>query len=180
MNSKALNKIKYPDFFSQIPSIQLFDSLADFLGAFEDGVVEFNYIDAVKLAGHSCPTVAGAYLITYKALQTLYPDSLPLRGGIKISFRESITEGVTGVIANVVSQITGATEESGFKGLNGKFVRHSLLEFDADIRGVVRFTRVDNGKAVELIYNPVVPPDAMQMPLMQKILNDMATESEKK
>ncbi len=171
--------MNYPEFFDQIPRIRLFDPLADFLGAMENGIVEFSYLDVVKQAGHSCPTVAGAYLLTFKALKFLYQDSLALRGGIKIEMKESVNEGVTGVIANVISQITGATKESGFKGIKGKFVRHSLLEFDVDISGIVRFTRLDNGNAVELNYNPVVPPSALQQQLMQKLMENTASKIEK-
>lgn len=171
--------MKYPEFFDQIPSIQLTDSLADFLGAMENGIVEFTYLDAVKLAGHSCPTIVGAYMVTYKALETLYPDSVPQRGGIKVEIKDSLTNGVIGVIANVITQITGATKDSGFKGINGNFVRHSLLEFDADIRGQFRFTRLDTGKSVDLNYNPVVPPEASQQMLMQKLLTNTASEDEK-
>jgi len=32
------------------------DPLAELLGAAEGGIVEYRYADAVKLAGHSCPT----------------------------------------------------------------------------------------------------------------------------
>ena len=47
------------------------DRLAEFLGAADGGVIEYRYVDAVKLAGHSCPTVAGAYLLTSKVLSGL-------------------------------------------------------------------------------------------------------------
>lgn len=180
MKDKIAQLFKYPAFFNEIPKIQLADPLADFLGAFENGIVEFSYLDAVKLAGHSCPTIAGAYLLTFKALENLYPDSIPQRGGIKVEFQDSVIEGVTGVIANVMTQITGATKESGFKGINGKYVRHSLMEFEADISGFVRFTRVDNGKTVNLNYNPTVPPEESQQMLMRKILTNSASENEKK
>ena len=171
--------MNYPTFFDQIPSIQLADPLADFLGAMENGIVEFTYLDAVKLAGHSCPTIAGAYMVTYKALQALYPDSIAQRGGLKVELKDSLTNGVTGVMANVFTQITGATKESGFKGINGNFVRHSLLVFDADIRGQFRFTRLDTGKSVDVNYNPVVPPEASQQILMQKLLTNTASEEDK-
>jgi hypothetical protein len=171
--------MKYPEFFDQIPSILLSDPLADFLGAMEDGIVEFTYLDAVKLAGHSCPTIAGAYLATFKALEALYPDSIPQRGGVKVEIKDSLINGVTGVIANVITQITGATKESGFKGINGNFVRHSLLEFDVDIRGQLRFTRLDTGKSVDLNYNPVVPPEASQQELMQKLIINTASQNDK-
>jgi len=179
MNSRKHLEVKYPDFFNQVPSIQLYDPLADFLGAFENGIVEFSYIDAVKLAGHSCPTIAGAYMLTYKALNALYSDTIPLRGGVKIEFKESAIEGVIGVMANVMTQITGATKESGFKGINGNYVRHSLMEFEADIPGFVRFTRIDNGKSVNLNYNPTVPPEESQQMLMKKVVSKSATEAEK-
>ena len=56
----------YPAFFDQVPRIALRDPLSAFLGAFAGGVVEYSCVDAVKLTGHSCPTVAGAYLMTAK------------------------------------------------------------------------------------------------------------------
>ncbi len=169
----------YPEFFNRIPKIQLKDSLADFLGALENGIVEFSYLDVVKLAGHSCPTVAGAYLMTYKSLKKLYPETWPQRGEIKVEFRDAITEGVIGVISNVVTQITGATRESGFKGIGGDFVRHSLMDFDVPMEGMIRFTRVDNGASIEVDYNPIVPVDPRQSQLMQKIRVQQASEEEK-
>ena len=49
----------------------------------------------------------------------------------------------TGVSAQVLSNITGATSNTGFTGINGKFNRQGLLFFGADIQSNVRFTRVD-------------------------------------
>mgnify|MGYP003492414693 FL=1 len=43
------------------------DPLAELLGAAEGGRLEYTYADAVKLTGHSCPTVAGAWLATRQA-----------------------------------------------------------------------------------------------------------------
>jgi len=150
--------MKYPDFFNKVKTIKLKDNLSDFLGTFEDGVIEYNYTEIVKAAGHSCPTVAGAYMMCAKALEKLYPTSLPVRGEIKVEFKNPIDEGVTGVISNVISHITGATKETGFKGITGNFVRHSLLKYNCDIKGLVKFTRIDNNTTVEVIYNPIVPP----------------------
>ena len=45
-------------------SIAMHDPLAEFLGAAEGGRLDYSYADAVKLTGHSCPTVAGAYAAT--------------------------------------------------------------------------------------------------------------------
>ena len=171
--------MSYPKFYDEVETIKVKDQLSNVLGAFENGEYEFNYTDVVKSAGHSCPTVAGAYIITLEALKALYPNEKAVRGDIKVKFRESLTEGVAGVIGNVVSQITGATDKSGFKGLNGKFARHSLMDFDANIESSARFTRVDNGKSVDVFYNPssVMPNPAMQ-PLMQKMMQGKATPQE--
>lgn len=145
----------YPDFFDTIDIIKVKDPLSQVLGAFEMGEYEFSYLDVVKSAGHSCPTVAGAYIITLEALKALYPNQRAVRGNIKVEFEESLGEGVAGVISNVISQITGATDKSGFKGLQGQFARHSLMSFDKDISNAsARFTRLDNGKAISVTYNP--------------------------
>lgn len=169
-----------PEFFNQIPVIKLYDPLADFLGASENGLVEFSYFDVVKAAGHSCATVAGSYLMTYKALEKLFPDATPIRGSIKIEFKNSISEGVTGVISNVISQITGATKETGFKGINGKFVRHSLIDYNVPLKGLIRFTRVDTGEMVELDYNPAVVPAKEKLQfLMQQIMINQANSEDR-
>ena len=52
-----------PTFFGQGPTICLRDPLAAFLGAAEGGLMTYSYQDAVKLAGHSCPTVAGSFVV---------------------------------------------------------------------------------------------------------------------
>jgi len=44
----------YPTFFDAVPPIVIHDPLAEFLGAAEDELIEYRYVDAVKLAGHSC------------------------------------------------------------------------------------------------------------------------------
>ena len=40
--------MQYPKFFDAIEKITLKDDLSDFLGTFEDGIVEFSYLDVVK------------------------------------------------------------------------------------------------------------------------------------
>jgi len=167
--------MSHPSFFDEIEVIKVVDPLSNVLGAFEMGLYEFNYLDVVKSAGHSCPTVAGAYLITKEALKALYPDSPAMRGDIKVEFKEDLEDGVAGVIGNVVSQITGATDKSGFKGLAGKFARHSLMDFNAPISSSARFTSISTGKSVEVMYDPnsVMPSPEMQ-PLMQKMMSGQA------
>lgn len=101
----------YPAFFDEVPGITLYDPLAELLGAAEAGILRYGYFDAVRLAGHSCPTVASAYWSAYKALAFLYPDATPVRGDIRLEFSQDSTSGVTGVIANVVSMLTGAMSD---------------------------------------------------------------------
>src|SRR3989304_3265406 len=100
--------MSYPAFFNDVRKITLRDPLAEFLGAAEGGAIEYSYLDAVKLAGHSCPTVAGIYLMTLKALKHLYGGEIPERGAIRGAFRDDIASRVTGGRANVASLLTGA------------------------------------------------------------------------
>jgi hypothetical protein len=171
----------HPAFFENVPSIVMHDSLSQLLGASDDGLLTYRYLDAVRLAGHSCPTVAGAYLMTRRALQVLYPDAIPERGQIKVSFSSPQEEGVTGVIASVTGLITGAAGIGGFKGIGGQFSRKNLLHFDADIRGEARFERADTGAAVQLGMDmQVVPPKPPMMGLLQAILSGRATAEDRK
>ena len=173
--------MKYPAFFDKVQSIQLQDPLSNFLGAFEEGKMEISYIECVKLAGHSCPTVAGAYLMAIKGLEALYGKDLPQRGSVHVSMRDGETEGVTGVICNVISFIAGANGAGGFKGLNGNFSRNNLVSYNVPMEGEVKLTRIDTDESVTLSYNPsMIPADAMMQPLMGKCMQGLASEREKK
>jgi hypothetical protein len=173
--------MKYPEFFDKVESVKVVDPLSKVLGAFEDGVYEISFLEVVKAAGHSCPTVAGAYLCALEGLKALYPTTPAVRGEVKVKFNEPLEEGVTGVISNVITQITGATQKSGFKGLGGKFARHSLMEFSANINSSVRFTRVDSGKSVDVYYDSSsIGGNPNMQPLMQKMMGGMASADEAK
>ena len=113
--------MQYPLFFDEVDPILLYDPLRDFLGACEEGKIEMRYLDCVKQAGHSCPTVAGAYLMTMIGLKVLYGSELPHRGNIHVSMKGKRTEWTVGVTGNVISFIVGANGEEGFKGIQGKF-----------------------------------------------------------
>lgn len=173
--------MNYPEFFNTIETIKLQDPLSNLLGTFENGVVEFSYLDVVKNAGHSCPTVAGAYLLALEGIKALYENDSPIRGEIFVSFKEDSSQGVAGVIANVLSHITGATETLGFKGLNGNFARHDLMKFNDSINSSIKLQRLDTGKSVELVYNPSQIAQDEKIPqLMQKIMQNIATSEDKK
>ncbi|MBU3697299.1 hypothetical protein [Dechloromonas sp.] len=139
----------FPEFFSRIPAITLHDPLAELLGSAVDGRLEYRFEDAVRLTGHACPTVAGAWLTGCSALQALYPDTLPVRGQIDVAFGEGESQGVTGVIASVLGLLIGAAGRGGFAGLGGHFRRRDLLQFGVDGVAQVRFCRRDTGQTAD-------------------------------
>ncbi len=171
----------FPDFYAEVPALRLHDGLAQLLGASDDGVIEYHYADAVRLAGHSCPTVAGGWLSARAALRHLYPDSMPERGGMHVYLNDTEDAGVTGVIGQVLTLVTGAAAANGFKGLGGRHARNNLLHYGAgDVAGI-RFERADNGEAVEVeIDTGEVPADPMQRLLIQQILIGRAGDAEKR
>lgn len=171
--------MNYPAFFDAVPGISLYDPLAEFLGASDGGVLQYGYLDAVKLAGHSCPTVASAYWSTCKALAFLYPDTMPVRGDIRVEFSQESTSGVIGVIANVVTMLTGATFDTGFKGIGGHFDRRNKLFFAVDMPGEIRFTRLDNRQSVAVASNLQRVPASPRVPmLLASCINNVATPDE--
>jgi len=170
--------MKLPNYYKNIESIILFDELAKFLGVPEDGKYEISYEEIVKMAGHSCATVAGAYLMALEGLKVLYKNETPKRGEIKVELRDSAEEGSIGVSSAVFTNITGAAGSLGFAGINGKYTRRNLLSFNAKIDGFVRFKRLDTGKSVEVNYNPakIVHPGN----IMMSAIGPQATEETKR
>ena len=158
--------MEYQGFFDDIEVIVLKDELTKFLGVNKDGMIEITYLEIVKMAGHSCPTVGGAYLMALKGLKALYPGEIPQRGEIKVELRKSPTVDNAGVEGSVFSNITGATTDNGFGGLvAGKFSRRNLLFYNAPIDTDVRFTRLDTNKQIGINYYPgkVVDPGKILM-----------------
>lgn len=170
----------FPDFFAAAPRIRLRDPLADFLGASVDGVLEYAYADIVKLAGHSCPTVASAYLMARAALYALFPGTLAERGAVRVAMPEPADEGVSGVMGNVISFVTGAAGEGGFHGIGSRFDRRELLSYGAaDLAGGVRFTRIDTGAAVGVQARAErVPGDPRIRELIPRCMAGAATPEE--
>lgn len=144
-------------FYDEVEAIKLREPLAEFLGAIDEGdEFVFTYQDAVKLAGHSCPAVSGAYKITQKALKVLYKDRLPVRGEISVKVLGSVDNGANGPISQVIGLITGAAPQTGFAGLGERFGRKDKLIFDEknEEPNAFVFTRDDTKKAVKVTYHP--------------------------
>ena len=177
MNSNA----RFPDFFADAPRITVRDPLARFLGAAEDGVIEYSYADVVKLAGHSCPTVASAFLMARAGLAALYPGALPERGGVRVDMPEPADEGVSGVIGSVIGMITGAAGAGGFHGIGGRFDRRALLAFGLPELAGPRLSRIDTGAAVSVsVRMERVPGDPRMRGLLHQCMTGAATPEEER
>lgn len=165
----------FPAFFDQAPVLRLHDGLAQLLGATPDGVIEYRYADAVRLAGHSCPTVAGAWLCARAGLRALYGEALPERGGIAVALPEAEDAGVAGVIGQVLTLVTGAAGAGGFKGLGGQHARNGLLRYGEPGIDALRLRRLHTGDAVEVALDTtVVPGDPAQRELLQRVIRGAA------
>lgn len=173
---------EFPAFFDQAPVLRVHDALAQFLGAVAGGVITYRYVDAVRLAGHSCPTVAGAYLMVVKGLGHLYADGqLPERGGIEVMMAEGREDGATGVVAAVATLLTGAAPETGFAGIGPahRFGRRNLLRFDVPMQGVLALRRLDSGQAVQVALDASIAPFGDEMrALMPRAVAGAAHEQE--
>ena len=171
--------MKYLAFFDEVEKIILQDELAAFLGVNEDGIIEFGYPDIVKTAGHSCGTVAGAYLVAQYGLKALFGEEIPKRGEIKVELKKTPTENNAGVVACVLSNITGATSDYGFGGIpGGKFNRRGTLFYGVDIESDVRLTRVDTGESVGVNYRPKKLVDPMA--ILMSAIGENATDEDKR
>ncbi|MBF0272598.1 MAG: hypothetical protein HQL98_11115 [Magnetococcales bacterium] len=167
--------------FSDTPSITLRDPLAELLGAGDASFV-YTFNDAVRLAGHACPTVAGAFLLIRRALMVLYPDSLPERGDVAITVPGRVDEGVTGPITQIFTLVSGAAGPNGFKGLAGRYNRMNLLRFQerGDPSGPFRFLRMSTGAEVGLTYSPAaIVPAGRMGELMPLVLSERATPEQR-
>ena len=109
-----------------------------------------------------------------------------MRGQVRVTFKGGIGDKVNGPISQVVMLITGASGESGFKGLGGgRYNRHNLLSFDksqeADEDAVctVIFERMDTGKKIEISYsNYMLPANPKMGELMPLAVTGKGSDAE--
>lgn len=173
--------MSFPEFFAKVPSIRVHDGLSQVLGATSDGVMEYHYADAVRLAGHSCPTVASAWLTAVTGLKALYPEGIPERGGVEVMLPDAEDEGVTGVIGQVLTLVTGAAGANGFHGLGGNHVRQDLLRYSKPEAQGVRMRRKDTGETVDVLVDPSpVPGNPEMRQLIGKVVQGVASAEEGK
>jgi|GEM_PF-268783 len=135
------------------------DPLAEVLGMVPEGdPLTVTFAEVAKAAGHACPAVSGAYRATQIGLDALYPDALPVRSEIAVTVYGSPDEPGLGPMASVVTQITGAADETGFGGFGGYGGRTNLREFDPDTDTgpgrTFEFRRTDTDDAVRVTFDP--------------------------
>jgi len=166
--------------FPDSPAIRLHDPLGEMLGV-GDGLYTYRFDDAVKLAGHACPTVAGAFLMAGRAVALLYPETVPQRGDIRVTLPGPVGQGVNGPISQVLTLLTGAAADNGFHGLGGQHVRRGLMTFaddDGAGAGGVTFERLSTGARVTLRYDPSpIPPLPTMGDDLQAVLSGSADDA---
>lgn len=152
-NSDGTSRLRHVD----VEPITVRDPLAELLGMVpEDEPLVVTFADVAKAAGHACPAVAGAYRGTQLALDSLYPDTRPIRSKITVKIGSRPDAPGIGPMANVVRHITGAADETGFAGFGGYGGRENLLTFEDD-SGQGRsfsFSRDDTDETVRVSFEP--------------------------
>lgn len=179
------------DYIAQVPPIMVEEPYFGIFGQ-TDGAVPYYYEEAVKLAGHSCGATAGAWTITRKALEALYPDgATPVRGQIHVDAPGAEDEWFVGVFGEIITYITGAAPKTGFNGsdfaVNDLYVRQNKMVYDEAPTGEQPpmrewvFTRLDTGASVGVKFNlavitPIATPERVEMG--KKIALGQATPEE--
>jgi hypothetical protein len=179
------------DYITQIDPIMMMEPYFAIFGQ-TDGAVPYYYEEAVKLAGHSCGATAGAWTITRKALEALYPDGeIPVRGQIAVDAPGAEDEWFVGVFGEIITYITGAAPRTGFNGsdfaVNDLYVRQNKMVYDEAPTGEQPpmrewvFTRLDTGTSVGVKFNlavitPIATPERVAMG--QKLAQGQATAEE--
>lgn len=140
-------------------TVKIHEPFAEFLMASPpEFQFELSLLDAVRFAGHACPAMVGAFMMSKHAVEKLFPDTnVCERGDVAIELGAGPTDGATGPISNVFSFVFGAFEQSGFGGLGGeKFVRRNLLKYNSSNvpSGAFRFRRISTNQAIDVYYSP--------------------------
>lgn len=138
--------------------VSVFEPFSAFLqGSEEESQFQISLLDVVRFAGHACPSIVGAFLISQRAIKELFPvTETCVRGEIAIDIPTGPTQGATGPISNVFSFIFGAWSDTGFGGLQGQFARRGLIRYSVPgiPPGCFRFKNLKTGAQVDITYNP--------------------------
>lgn len=179
-------------YISEVPPIMMMEPYFEIFGQSQEPV-PYYYEEAVKLAGHSCGATTGAWTITRKALEALYPDGeIPVRGQIAVEAPGAEDEWFVGVFGEIITFITGAAPKTGFIGAefgqtDELFVRQNKMVYAEEPTGEQPpmrewiFIRLDTGKRVGVKFNlavitPLATPERQEMGI--KMAAGEATASE--
>ncbi|WP_434522085.1 hypothetical protein [Halorubrum sp. AS12] len=169
-----------------VEPIRVRDPVAETLAVLDPGdPFVVTYEDVVKAAGHSCPTASGAYRVAQLGLAALYPDELPIRSEIEVLAGGPRDDAAYGVMGRLISFVTGAAQEDGFRGLAGGYGdRRNTLTFDAfdpdSADPTFRFRRSDTGDAVEVTYHVGdVPDGGPAVNNLRRIVEGTASEADR-
>jgi hypothetical protein len=179
------------DYITQVPPILMMEPYFQIFGQ-APGPVPYYYEEAIKLAGHSCGATAGAWVITRKALEVLYPDGeIPVRGQIFVEAPGAEDEWFVGVFGEVITFITGAAPKTGFNGsdfaVNDVFIRQNKMVYSETPTNQLPpmrewvFTRLDTGAKVGVKFNLVIItplPTPARMAMGKKMALGEATPEE--
>src|SRR5690625_7731100 len=88
-------------------------------------------------------------------LEALYGDDMPQRGAVSVFMPSTESEGVTGVIAQVFTLVTGAAADNGLKGLAGQLRRAGILSYDQRALDGIRPLQNDSGRTDERGYDTI-------------------------
>lgn len=154
-------------YITEVPPILMREPYFEIFGQSQEPV-PYYYEEAVKLAGHSCGATTGAWTITRKALEALYPDGeIPVRGQIAVEAPGAEDEWFVGVFGEIITFVTGAAPKTGFIGAefgkaNDLFVRQNKMVYSEEPTGEQPpmrewiFTRLDTGARVGVRFNLAV------------------------
>jgi len=154
-------------YITEVPPILMQEPFLELYGQ-TDQPIPYYFSEAVKAAGHCCGAVAGAWTMTRKALEALYPSTLPVRGHIKVTMPGTEDEWFIGVFGKVISLITGADPKTGFPGaeFGEAYNRRNLMVYSDTPQGTPPlkmlwiFVRIDNNNkvAVRFDLSRIKPP----------------------
>lgn len=160
VESRTADAISMVDYIDTVPPIIMKEPLLELLGQTEQPI-PYTFKETVKISGHACGAVSGAWIITRKALEALYPSTLPVRGQIKVTMPGAEDEWLIGVFGQVIANITGAAPKTGFPGaeLGSAFNRRNLMVYAKGSVGTPPtkmlwiFERTDTKAKVAIRYN---------------------------
>lgn len=179
-------------YIDAVPPIMMLEPYFKIFGQ-SQVAVPYYYDDIIKLAGHSCGATAGAWTISKKALEVLYPDGeIPVRGQIAVDAPGAQSEWYTGVFGEIIAFITGAAPGTGFIGAefgeaNNLFVRQYKMTYPKEPTGTQPpkmewvFTRLDTGRKVGVNFNlAIITPIATEerQAMGAKLAQGLATPEE--